>query len=44
MDEPDLPFIDPKDETIRPYPKGQVGFTRRAILGEWMKFSLQMNI
>ena len=44
MEEDNLPFIDPKEEKISPYPRGQVGFTRRAILGEWMKFSLQMNI
>ena len=44
MEEPDLPQIDPKAEKISPYPSGQVGFTRRAILGEWIKFSLQMNI
>lgn len=44
MEEPNLPIVDPKVEKISPYPKGQVGFTRRAILGEWMKFSLQMNI
>lgn len=45
MDEPNLPVIDPKDDKqCNPYPKGQVGFCRRAILGEWVKFSLQMNI
>lgn len=44
MEEACLPVVDPKVETIKPYPKGQVGFTRRAILGEWMKFSLQLNI
>ena len=43
MAEPDLPLIDLEEEKIRPYPKGQIGFSRRAILGEWIKFSLQMN-
>ena len=44
MEEPNLPFVDPKVEQIKPYPKGQVGFTRRAILGEWLKFSMQLNV
>lgn len=44
MDEPDLPQIDPSVEKIWPYPEGQQGFTRRAILGEWIKFSIQLNV
>ena len=44
MDEPDLPQIDPAVEKIWPYPEGQQGFTRRAILGEWIKFSIQLNV
>jgi hypothetical protein len=28
---------------IKPYPEGQVGFTRRAILGEMVKFSTHLN-
>ena len=44
MPEPDLPLISAKENAIKPYPKGQHGFARRAILGEWVKFSLQMSI
>ena len=44
MPEPALPHISAKENEIKPYPKGQHGFARRAILGEWVKFSLQMNI
>ena len=47
MPEPDLPHVDATGgavKDIKPYPKGQIGFVRRAILGEWVKFSLQMNI
>jgi hypothetical protein len=40
MPEPNLPNIKPCDESFDPYPSGQRGFTRRAILGEWVKFSL----
>ena len=32
------------DKETKPHPKGEEGFTRRAILGEWVKFSLQMDI
>ena len=38
------PLISAKETAFKPYPKGQHGFARRAILGEWVKFSLQMNI
>lgn len=44
MSEQNLPIIDPKQDGVKPYPKRQVGFTRRAILGEWMKFSMLLNI
>lgn len=44
MPELNLPKFDPNEEIDSPYPKGQIGFTRRAILGEWVKFSVQMNI
>lgn len=44
MPELSLPEIDEAEQKIHPYPKGQTGFTRRAILGEWIKFSLQLNI
>ena len=44
MPEQCLPDVDPADKELNPYPKGQVGFTKSAILGEWIKFSLQLNI
>ena len=44
MPEQNLPRIDEAEQKLSPYPVGQVGFTRRAILGEWIKFSLQLNI
>ena len=44
MDEENLPEIDYKDEDIKPYPAGQQGFNRRAILGEWIKFCMQLNL
>lgn len=31
------------ESNISPYPQGQVGFTRRAILGELVKFSMHLN-
>ena len=44
LKEDNLPKISSFNETqIKPYPAGQVGFTRRAILGEMVKFSLHLN-
>ena len=40
MPEPNLPKFAPNQEIDSPYPSGQIGFTRRAILGEWVKFSV----
>ena len=31
------------ESKIKPYPANQIGFTRRAILGEIIKFSLHLN-
>jgi len=32
------------ENKIKPYPVGQIGFTRRAILGEMIKFSMHLNL
>lgn len=44
LEEDNLPKEASKAESnINPYPQNQVGFTRRAILGELVKFSMHLN-
>ena len=46
MPEQNVPIgsrADNGSQAAKTQPKGQEGFSRRAILGEWVKFSLQLN-